>query len=128
MTIPLVANRNAIGNKSASCPSDHLPEASCSMRRTEAKRLYSQSAVEQVDSSPTFTDIYPLQHTRTSWEYLPLTACETSHPCESHGMAEERATTCVFSPCATADILLPDATPHARYHDYYCAVPRMAAV
>jgi hypothetical protein len=96
MTIPLVANRNAMENKSASCPSDHLPEASCLGAACAEPKPNVSTANQPLSTSTPLqpSRIFTRCDTLTSWEYLPLTAHETSHPCESHGMAVERATTC----------------------------------
>jgi hypothetical protein len=78
-------------------PTTIHPEASCSMRRSEANcPCLSQSPSSMATSSqPSRIIIHYC--TRTSWEYLPLTARETSHPCEGHGMAVESYSARLFA-------------------------------
>ena len=87
-------------NKSASCPSDHLPRRGVvQICVNEANiRANSQSQPSTSTSSQLPRIFTPEPHGNIQ----PLTAWKTSHPCERHGMAVESYSVLAFSPCATA--------------------------
>jgi hypothetical protein len=64
------------------------------------------------DLHPTFEAIHLLRHVYLVGIATPHRLGMAIHPCEGHGMAVESYSVLAFSPCATAENLLPDATPH----------------
>ena len=102
-------------------PTTLCPEALC--RHAQAKPIFVLTANQSCVYQPP-PNLRGYLHLNLMGIFTPH-RLETSHPCEVHGMAVESYSVLDLCLAPQAKNLLPDATPHTRYHDYDLSVPRM---